>query len=261
MQQRVWADFERMRAEYDRVIHAELRVIRQRSATQPVVELPAAPTSGDPAASHRAPAIDWLRFAERFRGSEDRIREQHERYAAMFRDAGDVLDLGCGRGEFLAAARQAGVAARGVDSSADLVNLCRARELDAEHADMFTYLAGIEEESLGGVFCSQVIEHLDPSRLPDLVRLISSRMRRGGLVVFETPNPECLAIFATHFYLDPTHTRPVPPALMAFYLEEAGFGNIQVQRMESPEGVAELPESFRQMFFSGLDYSISAIKL
>jgi O-antigen chain-terminating methyltransferase len=85
------------------------------------------------------------------------------------------------------------------------------------------------------------------------------------VLAIETPNPECLAIFATHFYLDPTHTRPVPPPLLAFYLEEYGMGNIEVQRLapavETNPSLASLPEDVRQAFFGGLDYAVLARRL
>jgi len=98
-----------------------------------------------------------------------------------------------------------------------------------------------------------------------MVQLLGCKLRAGALVIIETPNPECLAIFASHFYLDPTHTRPVPAALLRFYLEEAGFGNIDVERLvpavESMPSLAELPSAFRDAFFGGLDYAIYARKL
>ena len=85
------------------------------------------------------------------------------------------------------------------------------------------------------------------------------------MIAIETPNPECLAIFATHFYLDPTHTRPVPHPLLAFYLEEFGVGNIEVRRlapaMESMPSLESLPEDFRDAFFGALDYAILGRKL
>ena len=81
----------------------------------------------------------------------------------------------------------------------------------------------------------------------------------------ETPNPECLAIFATHFYIDPTHRHPIPPSLMAFYLEEAGFTGVEVARLspavETIPEVAALPDAFREKFFGGLDYAIFARRL
>ena len=85
-------------------------------------------------------------------------------------------------------------------------------------------------------------------------------MKRGAVMAVETPNPECLAIFATHFYLDPTHTRPVPAPLLRFYLEEAGFTNIEIEKLspavETMPSLAELPASVRDAFFGGLDYAI-----
>ena len=87
----------------------------------------------------------------------------------------------------------------------------------------------------------------------------------GGVLIIETPNPECLAIFATHFYIDPTHTRPVPPALLSFYFEEFGFGSIDVHRRfsasESMPEVQSLPADVQEKFFGGLDYAIVGRKL
>jgi O-antigen chain-terminating methyltransferase len=158
-----------------------------------------------------------------------------------------------------------GVVARGIDLGEESVASCRAKGLDAELADLFPYLAGLAEASLDGIFCSQVVEHLPPERLPEFVRLASSRLTREGVLVIETPNPESLAILATHFYLDPTHTRPVPHPLLAFYMEEFGLGLIEVHKLspavETMPALGTLPEEFRNAFFGGLDYAIIGRKL
>jgi O-antigen chain-terminating methyltransferase len=109
------------------------------------------------------------------------------------------------------------------------------------------------------------VEHLAPATVWELVKACARALRPGGVIVFETPNPECLAIFATHFYIDPSHTRPVPPALLAFYVEEAGFGRVEVERFapafeERPE-LNALPVSVKEGFFGGLDYALFARKL
>jgi O-antigen chain-terminating methyltransferase len=259
VQQRLWTDLQAVRTEYEKLIHTELRLIRQRAPAAPPSEPKQAPTTVAPV------PIDWMRFAQVFRGSEERIREQQQRYAARFAGAEDVLDLGCGRGEFLEAARAAGVAARGIDQSEECVELCRKKGLAAERADLLEYLSALPDTSLGGVYCAQVVEHLPPERLPVLINLLAKKTRTGALAIFETPNPECLAIFATHFYLDPTHTRPVPSTLLRFYLEEAGFGAVEIKTLspaiETMPALAELPEGFRNAFFGGLDYAIIAKKL
>jgi 2-polyprenyl-3-methyl-5-hydroxy-6-metoxy-1,4-benzoquinol methylase/FtsZ-binding cell division protein ZapB len=256
---RFWEDLDRVRTEYETIIHAELRMLRQKaSLTRMVGEV-----------AERAPAdfsgVDWLKFAEKFRGSEAAIRERQQNYAARFRGSADVLDIGCGRGEMLDVFRENGVGARGIDMNDDSIAVCRGKGLDVEKADIFAYLDALPDSSLGGAVCCQVVEHLPPERMPELMRLLHPKLRTGALVAFETPNPECLAIFATHFYLDPTHRHPIPVALLSFYLEEAGFGRLEVERLspavEAMPSLAGLPEAFRRDFFGWLDYVVFAIKL
>jgi 2-polyprenyl-3-methyl-5-hydroxy-6-metoxy-1,4-benzoquinol methylase len=264
IQQRMWTDMERFRVEYERIIHAELRMVRQRAQ----IAGAAAPAPASPAPAAHCPAplpFDYARFAEKFRGPEEYVETGQKIYLPHFASHRNVLDIGCGRGEFLEAMRASGVPARGIDLSTESVALCRSKGLDAEVADLFVYLENLTEGSLDGIFCSQVVEHLPPDRLPEMIRLCASRLERGGSIAIETPNPESLAIFATHFYLDPTHTRPVPSALLAFYLEEFGVGRIEVCKLapaiESMPSLAALPAEFRETFFGALDYAVLGKKL
>jgi len=261
IQQRLWANLERMRAEYEKLIFSELKTIRQRAATLAAQPSGSTSTPVPPA----APGFDYGRFAERFRGGEEYVKAGQEFYRPYFTGRQNVLDIGCGRGEFLEMMREMDVPARGIDLSEESVATCRAKGLDAGIADLYDYLAGLPEASFDGIFCAQVVEHLPPERLPEMVKLAASRLTRGGVIAIETPNPECLAIFATHFYLDPTHTRPVPHPLLAFYLEEFGVGLIEVHKLspavESMPSLASLPEDFRGAFFGGLDYTIIGRKL
>ena len=264
VQKRLWEDLARLRADCDAVVHAELRVLRQKMSVARPVEQAAvnAPLASAPP---QFDSIDWLRFADRFRGSEADIHERQRIYAARFRGSVGVLDLGCGRGEMLEILRDAGIPARGVDLNEDSIAVCRSKGLEAEQADLFGYLSALPDSSLGGLICCQVVEHLPPERLPELVRLAHAKLRAGALIAIETPNPECLAIFATHFYIDPTHRHPIPPVLASFYLEEAGFGRVEIERLspavDSMPSLAELPEAFREEFFGGLDYVAFAVKL
>jgi len=275
IQRRLWADLERIRLEYERVVTAELRIIRQRlqiagaslppSPQTPEWDRPPGFSSAEQSSSAASPPFDYIRFAERFRGTEERVKASQQMYRPYFAECRNVLDLGCGRGEFLESMREAGVAARGIDASRESVAVCRQKGLSAEAADIFAYLGGLPEGELDGIFCSQVVEHLPPLRLPEMLRLAVSRLERNGVIAIETPNPECLAIFATYFYLDPTHTRPVPYPLLVFYLQEFGVGNIEVKRLspalEYMPSLAGLPEDFRAAFFGGLDYAVIGKKM
>jgi 2-polyprenyl-3-methyl-5-hydroxy-6-metoxy-1,4-benzoquinol methylase len=260
LQQRMWKDLEEVRSQFEKLIHNELKVMRQKMIA---TAAPAAAPAATPVTYVNN--IDWLRFAESFRGPEEEIRDRQRHYVLRFSGSSPVLDLGCGRGEFLEAARDAGLTASGIDQSDECVALCRAKGLQAEKADLFAYLDALADQSLGGIYCSQVVEHIDPHRLPDLIALMAKKLRSGALAVIETPNPECLAIFATHFYIDPTHTRPVPARLLGFYMEEAGFGRLEVERLSpavnSIPALAELPAAVREQFFGGLDYAMFGRKL
>ena len=268
IQKRLWADLERIRADYEALIHTELRLIRQRAGTPTRPGMaPAQPAPGpsSPPAVEAALTFDYGRFAERFRGDKEYVKGGQKFYVPYFAGRKEVLDIGCGRGEFLDLMREAGVPARGIDLSAESVDLCRQRGLQAEVADLFGYLEGLADGSLDGIFSAQVVEHLPPNRLPEMIRLAAQKLGRGGVITIETPNPRCLAIFATHFYLDPTHARPIPHALLSFYMEENGIGHIEMHSrspaIESMPALASLPDDFRNAFFGGLDYAITGRKL
>jgi 2-polyprenyl-3-methyl-5-hydroxy-6-metoxy-1,4-benzoquinol methylase len=261
IQKKLWADLEKVRLEYEQLIHHELRILRQRAAVSSAADArPAAPVPALP-----PPQLDWLLFADKFRGPEQYVRERQRFYIPFFEGCRELLDIGCGRGEFLEVMRESGVAARGIDLCEEAVAICRAKSLDAEVADLFIYLDGLADASLDGIFSAQVVEHLPPERLPEFIRLAAAKLRHGGLLAVETPNPECLAIYSSHFYLDPTHTRPIPPRLLAFYMLEAGLGGIEIRKlspaMESMESLKELPAEFRDAFFGEMDYVAFARKV
>jgi O-antigen chain-terminating methyltransferase len=174
------------------------------------------------------PADAYVRFEDRHRGSREEIRQRQREYLDLFQ-AGPVLDLGCGRGEFLDLCREAKVEARGVDSDPGMVAACRAAGLDVEQADGLAYLMEQPNGSLGGVFCAQVIEHLPPEALVALVRLAHAKLRPGGVLLCETPNPACLTVFSGAFYVDLTHLKPIHPEAARFVLETAGFQDVELR--------------------------------
>jgi O-antigen chain-terminating methyltransferase len=266
LQQKFWADLLKMRREYETLIYSELRVLRQKAFASPATPASLPTGAPVPAPAPELPLeIDYTRFSERFRGTEESVRERQRFYLPYFQECGNVLDIGCGRGEFLELMRDSGVPARGLDLDEESIAVCRSKGLEAEAGDVFVWLANEHDGAFDGIFASQVIEHLTPAQVPRFVRLCASKLRTGGVLAFETPNPECLAIFATHFYLDPTHQRPVPPGLLVFYLEEYGMGAVEIHRLapalDTMPSLAELPEGFRDAFFGGLDYCAIARRL
>ncbi len=174
-------------------------------------------------------AFKYVGFENAFRGSQAEIRRRLAEYVPTFRGQADVLDIGCGRGEFLDLLRQEGIAARGLDLNPAMVDEARARGLEAEHADALAYLAGVPDASLGGLFAAQVVEHLQPAYLWKLLETAAHKIRPGGVIVLETINPACWLAFFESFIRDVTHVWPLHPDTLAYFLRVSGFDRIDIQ--------------------------------
>ena len=185
----------------------------------------------------------YLELERRYRGTEEEIRERISAYLPWLSKApGPVLDIGCGRGEALALLRDHGIPARGIDSSARMVALCRERGLEAEEGDAFAALAALPEGSLGGVVSFHVIEHLPAASLDRLVRLAYRALKPGGVLILETPNPLSMLVAARSFWLDPTHVRPVHPESLKLMYELAGFDPVERLDLRPYPDSERLPE-------------------
>jgi SAM-dependent methyltransferase len=184
----------------------------------------------------------YLELERRYRGTEAEIGERIAHYVPALAGRGEVLDLGCGRGEALALLEAQGIPARGVDSSAAMVDECRAKGLSAEVGDLFEVLAERAAGSLGGVVSFHVIEHLPPASLDRLVRLAFGALAPGGVLILETPNPLSLVVAARNFWLDPTHRRPVHPESLALSFELAGFEPVERVDLRPFGAEQRLPE-------------------
>ncbi|KUK94837.1 MAG: Uncharacterized protein XE07_2022 [Methanothrix harundinacea] len=176
--------------------------------------------------------INYFVFEETFRGPREAIKERQAAFVRYFEGSKNVLDIGCGRGEFLELLRDKEIGGRGIDINEDMVEYCRSRGLAVERIDAITYLGGIEDKSLDGVFIDQVVEHLRPDYLVKLLGLCYKKLKYGYYIVAETVNPLSFASLV-NFYLDLTHVRPVHPETMRFLINSVGFREIEVKFLSS----------------------------
>jgi 2-polyprenyl-3-methyl-5-hydroxy-6-metoxy-1,4-benzoquinol methylase len=228
-------EMNQLRTDVANRLHAMERELRRlsRSEVAAPVQVSTTPSSGTTPETSTTPDFDYRGFEDRFRGPQNTIRERQENYLDLFRGNDNVVDIGCGRGEFLEVLRDAGITARGVDSDEDMAQTCRSKGLDVTHGDLFATLESAPDESLGGIFCSQVIEHLPWHMLFRVAQLAHRKLKPSAPVVLETINPECVAALVRNFILDPTHVRPVHPEMLQFLLESLGFSRVHV-RFSSP---------------------------
>ena len=204
---------------------------------------PAQPPAAAPDRSEQAPAprstdsaadaYAYVGFEDRYRGEWEGIRERQSDYLPLFEGAADVLDVGCGRGEFLDLLREAGIAARGVDANPEMVAACRARGLAASAGDALAALEALPDGALGGLFSAQVVEHLPADTVVRLIRVAWRKLRPGSTIVIETINPACWLAFFETYLRDVTHVQPLHPETLRYLLAASGFHRPEI-RYRSP---------------------------
>lgn len=215
-------------------------------------------------------SIDYFDFENHFRGSIEHIKNVQSIYLPYFQSCSNVLDLGCGRGEFLSLLKENNIPAKGVDLYEEYAQFCCDNGLEVSCGDAIAYLA--QCETVDGIFLGQVIEHLELSQIIRICKLAYEKLPEGGCIIMETPNPTSLAIYTHAFYIDPSHTKPVHPLTMRYLLEKAGFTQIEViypeasrlaERIPHLENCSDFNESMDKLtdlLYGSQDYAVIAKK-
>lgn len=212
----------------------------------------------------------YKHFEDRFRGRPEVIRERLSVYLpfieplkAIHGDGGLLaVDLGCGRGEFLKLLQENGLDATGVDLDDAMLESCRTRGLTVHKQDAVSFLQGLPDESQVLISSIHMVEHIPPGSVMKLVQEALRVLKPGGLMILETPNPENIRVGTADFYLDPTHVKPLPPPLLAFLPEYAGFEQVKIVRLQgSREAVTSQKPDIIHLF-NGVsrDYAVIARK-
>lgn len=196
-------------------------------------------------------------------------------YLPYFKNRKYVIDLGCGRGEFLELMKENGINASGVDLYKPFVNECQKQGLKVQHGDALQYLR--QSDKIDGIFVGQLVEHMKIAQILQLCQRAYDRLEDGGVLIIETPNPMSLAIFTHAFYIDPSHNKPIHPLTLQYLLYKAGFKKADILFTENSklneqipnlnglniENLQEFNESMNKvtkLLYGSQDYAIIAIK-
>ena len=217
-----------IREELQREISLLQRKIDAARASGPVT------TAAAPAPAASSPAIDdalYIALEDAFRGDPIVIRARQHQYVPYVQNVvsqtAPLLDIGCGRGEWLNILKDSNIPATGIDTNAASVQECSAQGLNVLHADAITYLSNAKEQSLGAITLFQVLEHLPFATMVHLLRLALRALVPGGVLIAEVPNSETLSVGASTFWIDPTHERPLFPGLLEFLATEVGYTSVE----------------------------------
>jgi SAM-dependent methyltransferase len=219
--------------------------------------------------------LDYLAYNERIGGGIEHERALYAEFLDLFADAaGPVLDLGCGRGQFLDILRDAGPRGIGVDSDPAIVACTRTRGHRVIETDVLAFLESVEDASLGGIFAAHLVEHLPRPALIAFVAGCRRALLPGASAVFITPDPRSLFVLSDTFYKDLTHVAPIHPAALSFLAEQAGFAASEVRtlspvpealRLEGEDSPGSWSPALRrnlakleELLFGDMDYALIA---
>ncbi|MEW5914264.1 MAG: methyltransferase domain-containing protein [Thermodesulfobacteriota bacterium] len=219
----------RMSPRFESVLAQMTRLVERQAEAAPAVEATAREVAR---LRFQSRGDAYLRFENAHRGAREMIKQRQAVYLPYFVESvspgAPLVDLGCGRGEFLEAAREAGLAAKGVELNPQMVELCRKQGLEVVQAEALEYLRGLEDATLGGVLMAQLIEHLTHDELSELISLAAAKLKPGGWLIAETVNPACLTTFSGAFYLDLSHTKPIHSEAARFLWQWAGLKDVDI---------------------------------
>ncbi len=257
---------DRLRTETDElsrraaVQEARLTLAETRAGSAPVPSAAAARAATPPP----LPPGVYALFEERFRGSRSDIARAQRFYLDFLKDVpGPVLDVGCGRGEFLELLAGVGIPGSGVESNPVSVESCRRAGLSVEEGDALERLASHPPGTLGAVVAFQVVEHWPPETIFRFLQEARRALAPGGVLIAETINADAVSAMRA-FYLDPTHVRPVPAETLRFLAEAAGLTNARIEwrsPLPAEQRLEERSENDRKLnalLYAPQDYALVA---
>ena len=203
--------------------------IRQSETDNPLSNVKSTTTNNSTPLTSSLNSYKYVGFEDQFRGTQEEIRERVSEYVSYFENSSDVIDIGCGRGEFLDLLTERGIGCLGLDINHEMVEVCRARGLTAYEGDGLSYLSSLPDGSLGGLFAAQVVEHLQPDYLLQLLETAYHKLRPGSKIILETINPACWFAFFESYIRDITHVHPLHPDTLTYLLVASGFQQINTK--------------------------------
>lgn len=253
-----------------RIQHSRMEIAQQGSRITRLLDSSLAPDSVSTKLDEEDQSLDLLYYLleDALRGTPEEIKEESKVYLPVLNEAGissGILDVGCGRGEWLEVLKEAGLQAKGIDSNHILVERCRSLSLDVSEAEALIHLRSLAENTLNAVTAFHFAEHLHIKTLVRFFDEVCRTLNPGGVFILETPNPENLLVGSCNFYLDPTHKHPIPIQTLKLILEARGFQIQDVMKLHPVKDVKievkdQLTSHLNHFLYGPMNYAVVARK-
>ena len=217
---------------------------------------------------HKLDAL-YVAFENVFRGPREEVKAKQSIYIPLLKEHHigsknmPVLDVGCGRGEWLELMRDNGLLAQGLDRNEIMIAQCRELGLDVVQGDAMSHLRTLPDKSLGAVTAFHIVEHLPFETVLAFIDETVRVLKPGGMVIFETPNPQNVLVGSMTFYYDPTHLRPLPSGMLRFFVEARGLCDVYIKDVNPYPEWVHLPDTdkglarrLNEYFYGPQDYAI-----
>ena len=184
-------------------------------------------------------------FEDKYRGSRELIKSRVSTYlpfALLLKELYSdsmVVDLGCGRGEWLELLGENAIEAKGVDSDDEMLRVCQKYNLDVEKNSAVVFLKEQTSQSLMMISALHVVEHISFEELNTLIKESLRVLKPGGILILETPNPENIRVSTESFYIDPTHIKPIPSALLSYLTDFYGYAKTRIFKLQESKKLQE----------------------
>lgn len=140
-----------------------------------------------------------------------------------------VLDLGCGMGNYVYAARKCGYRdVTGVDASESVVSYCRKNGLRCVQADAQGFLK-THRGQYDVILFNDVIEHFKKEEMFEVLSLLRQALKEGGRVIIKTMNLSNPVTGAASMFLDLTHETGFTETSMRQVLLAASFQKVVIK--------------------------------
>jgi 2-polyprenyl-3-methyl-5-hydroxy-6-metoxy-1,4-benzoquinol methylase len=159
------------------------------------------------------------------------FKKNYQRFLPQDKNA-EILDFGCGTGEFLYFLRKEGYEnILGIDNSEECINFCRDKGFKVVKGDGVKFLAE-SRESYACIIMNDIIEHFKKEEILNVLALVRKRLNKNGILIIKTLNMANFLTGPRGRYMDFSHEIGFTEESLSQVLEIIGFSQVNIYPLD-----------------------------